>query len=485
MYDVAIIGAGVTGAAVARELSRYQLKVIVLERGADVAMGASRSNSGIVHAGFDCVPGTLMARLNVLGSRLMPEVCRELSVPWKNIGSLVLAFHEEEVQALHKLKHQGDENGVPGLAILSGDEVRQREPNISRDVVAALWAPTAAITCPYELTLALLENAITNGAEARFGFAVTGMRRQDGVYALTSAKGETITSRFVVNAAGLYSDEINSMAGGRPFVIKPRKGEYMMLDRSVGSMVGTVVFQTPGKLGKGVLVSPTVDGNVYAGPTAVNITNKCDTATTPEGLWYLKKLSRKSVPALPLNKCITTFAGLRAVAERGGGGKSDFIIGREPDAPGFVNAAGMCSPGLSSSPAVAQLVAEELALAGLALDKKGSFNPCRARTKAFRDMDDCERRAAIAEDPLHAHIVCRCETVTEAEIVRAIHSPIPATTMDGIKRRTRAQMGRCQGGFCGPRILEIISRETGMPMGEITKFGGNSWLVREKEAGQC
>ncbi len=485
MYDVAIIGAGVTGASVARELSRYQLSIIVLEQGADVAMGASRANSAIVHAGFDCVPGTLMARLNVLGSKLMPQVCRELSVPWQNIGSLVLAFNEEEVRTLHKLKEQGDENGVPGLVILSSDEVRRREPNISQEVLAALWAPSAAITCPYELTLALLENAIANGAVARFGFAVTGLRRQDGFYKLTSAEGETIKSRYVVNAAGLYSDEINSMAGGKPFSIKPRKGEYMMLDRSVGGMVGTVVFQTPGKLGKGVLVSPTVDGNVYAGPSAVDITDKRDTATTPEGLWYLKKLSRKSVPALPLNKCITTFSGLRAVAVKEGGGKSDFIIGREPDAPGFVNAAGMCSPGLSSSPAVAQLVAEELALAGLTMKKKDSFNPLRPHTKAFRDMDDSERRAAIAEDPLHAHIVCRCETVTEAEIVRAIHSMIPATTMDGIKRRTRAQMGRCQGGFCGPRILEIISRETGMAMEEITKSGGSSWLVREKEAGQC
>ena len=249
--------------------------------------------------------------------------------------------------------------------------------------------------------------------------------------------------------------------------------------------MGTVIFQTPGKLGKGVLVSPTVDGNVYAGPTAVDIADKRDTATTPEGLWYLKKLSRKSVPALPLNKCITTFSGLRAVAAREGGGKSDFIIGREPDAPGFVNAAGMCSPGLSSSPAVALLVAEELALAGLALEKKDGFNPRRAHAKAFRDMNDDERRAAIAENPLHAHIVCRCETVTEAEIVRAIHSTIPATTMDGIKRRTRAQMGRCQGGFCGPRILEIISRETGLPMEAVTKAGGGSWLVREKEAGKC
>lgn len=485
MYDVAIIGAGVTGAAIARELSRYRLKTVVLEKGEDVALGSSKANSAIVHAGFDCVPGTLMARLNVQGSKLMPEVCRELSVPIQNIGSLVIAFNDDDVLVLHKLKQQGDTNGVPGLEIISGDEVRRWEPNISPAVVAALWAPSAAITCPFELTLALMENAVANGTDLKFGFAVTGLVRKGNHFAVTSAAGETIEARFVVNAAGLYADEINAMAGGRPFAIRPRKGEYMMLDRAVGNTVGTVVFQTPGKLGKGVLVSPTVDGNVYAGPTAVDVADKQDVSTSPEGLWYLKKLSRKSVPGLALNKCITTFSGLRAVAVTEQPGKGDFIIGREPGVPGFVNAAGMCSPGLSSSPAVALLVVEELALAGLVLEKKDGFIPTRAHVKAFHEMDDAERSQAIAQDSRHAHIVCRCETVTEAEIIGAIRSPIPATTLDGIKRRTRAQAGRCQGGFCGPRILEIISRETGKPMDTITKTGDGSWMVRGKESTQC
>jgi glycerol-3-phosphate dehydrogenase len=481
LYDVAVIGAGVSGAAIARELSRYRLKTVILEKAADVATGASKANSAIVHAGFDCTPGTLMARLNVQGSFMMQALCRELSVPYKPIGSLVIAFSPEDVQELHRLKQKGETNGVPGLEILPDEEVRRREPNVSPDVVAALWAPSAAITCPYELTLALVENAIANGAELRLGFSVSGMDRRDGLFIVQSAAGESVEARFVVNAAGLYADEVNALAGGRPFAIRPRKGEYMMLDRTAGSTVGTVVFQTPCKWGKGVLVSPTVDGNVYTGPTAMNITDKRDTATTPEGMWYLKRLSKKSVPGLALSKSITAFSGLRAVAA----GVGDFIIGCEPGAPGFVNAAGMCSPGLSSSPAVAQFTVKELGLAGLKLEKKEDFNPVRPHAKPFREMDDAERREAIRRDSRYAHIVCRCETITEAEIVAAIHSPIPAVTMDGIKRRTRAQMGRCQGGFCGPRILEIISRETGLAMEEITKSGEGSWLVTAKEAGKC
>ena len=483
MYDVAIIGAGVTGAAIARELSRYRLKIVVLEKSGDVAMGASRANSGIVHAGFDCTPGTLMARLNVLGSRLFPEVCRELTVPYFPIGSLVIGFDSEDAEEIGRLKEKGDANGVPGLEIISGDEVRRREPNISRAVTVALWAPSGAITCPYELTLAFAENAIANGTEFRFEFPVEAIARREGTFTITSKSGEAVESRFVVNAAGIFADDINRLAGGRPFKIVPRKGEYLMLDRAVGGIVNTVVFQTPNRWGKGVLVSPTADGNVYAGPTATDIEDKTDSSTTAEGAWYIKKLSRKSVPGLPLNKAITSFAGLRAVAQ--GAGKSDFIIGREPGVPGFVNAAGMCSPGLSSSPAVGMLVAEELGLAGLELVKKDGFNPLRPKEKHFRDMTDDERRAAIERDSRYAHIVCRCETVTEAEVVAAIRSPIPALTMDGIKRRTRAQMGRCQGGFCGPRVMEIICRETGKTMEEITKGGRGSWLVRKKEAGTC
>lgn len=478
MYDVAVVGAGVTGAAVARELSRHDLSIVVLDKEEDVACGASKANSAIVHAGYDAAPGTLMARLNVRGSEMMEGLCRELSVKYRRVGSLVIAFNAADKEELERLKAQGERNGVPGLEILSGAEARRREPNLSGDITAALWAPTGAITCPYELTLALMENAAVNGAVFRRGFRVTGIRRESGAYAIDSENGETVRARFIVNAAGIYADKINELAGGRPFSIRPRKGEYMLLDRMAGGGVGAVVFQTPCKWGKGVLVAPTVDGNVYAGPTAVDIGDREDTSTTPEGLWYVRRFSRKSVPGLAFNRAITAFAGLRAVAV----GRGDFVIGAEPGAPGFVNAAGICSPGLSSAPAVALLAADELMKAGLQLKEKAGFNPRRFHEKPFREMDDAERRRAIERDWRYAHVVCRCETVTEAEIVAALRSPVPATTMDGVKRRTRAQMGRCQGGFCGPRIMEIVSRETGKPMEEVTKSGGGSWLVAGKGA---
>lgn len=476
MFDVAVIGGGVTGAAVARELSRYHLSVIVLEKGADVAVGASKANSAIVHAGFDCVPGTLKARLNVRGNALLRELCPQLSVPFQPIGSLVVAFNDDDVEELNRLKARGEANGVPGLEILSGDEVRRKEPNLSQEIVAALWAPTGAIVCPFELTLGMMENAVENGAVFRRNFEVRGITRDAQGFTLHSPLGQ-VQARFVVNAAGIRSDEVNALAGGRPFTILPRKGEYMLLDRSTYGTVGTVVFQTPSRWGKGVLVSPTVHGNLYAGPTAVNTPDKDDTSMTPEGLWYLKKLSRKSVPGIALNKVITSFAGLRSVVV----GRDDFIIGREPEVPGWVNAAGICSPGLSSSPAVAELVAEELAAAGLTLTPKADFIATRRRPKHFADMTDEQRQQAIAADPRYGRVICRCETVTEAEIVAALHSPVPATTMDGLKRRTRAQAGRCQGGFCGPRLMDILCRETGCAYEDITKNGGQSFLVRGKE----
>ena len=478
MYDVAIIGAGVVGAAVARELAKYELNTAVLERSAEVASGSSKANSAIVHAGYDAEPGTLMARLNVRGSELMEGLCRDLSVKFKRIGSFVIAFTDEDVKELGKLKAKGESNGVPGLEIISGEEALRREPKLSPNVAAALWAPTGAITCPYELTLALMENAVTNGSALLRGFNVLNIQRGSGLFTLLSDDGKTVQARFVVNAAGIYADKVNALAGGRPFEIRPRKGEYILLDRNVEGLVRTVVFQTPGKLGKGVLVAPTVDGPIYAGPTAADISDKEDTSTTPDGLAYLRELSARSVPGLPYGKVITAFAGLRAIAVN----KGDFVIGREDGVPGFVNAAGICSPGLSSAPAIAELVADELKAAGLELKKNAGFNPICTREKPFREMDGEERRKAVESDPKYAHIICRCETVTEAEIVHALHAPVPALTMDGIKRHTRAQMGRCQGGFCGPRIMEIICRETGRTMEEITKSGGGSWLVRGKEA---
>ncbi len=471
-YDVVVVGGGVTGCAVARALSAYRLKIALLEAADDVAMGSSKANSAIVHSGYDAEPGTLMAELNVKGNALMEQLCSELSVPFKRIGSMTVAFDEDQQAHLERLLEQGRKNGVPGLEIHTGEWARQRV-NLSDQVQAVLWAPSAGINCPYQLTVALAENAVANGVEVQRNWRVTAMEDRQDALALTSQTGETITAQYVVNAAGLYADEVSRMAGGEAFTIVPRRGEYMLLDRKEGKRVSTVIFQVPTKMGKGVLVSPTVDGNVFAGPTSQDISDKTDTSTTAEGMAALRRTAALSVPSLGFGQVITSFTGLRAQWQE----KHDFLIGISQSQKRLIQAAGICSPGLTSAPAVAQRVVDLLGQAGLALKPNEAFNPLRLRKKPFREMSDEERAQAVKENPLYGRIICRCETVTEAEIVAAIHSPVPATSVDAVKRRTRAGMGRCQGGFCSPRVMEILARELGCDMGEITKFGGGSWLT--------
>lgn len=467
-YDVAIIGAGITGSAIARYLSRFDLKLILIDSEADVAMGSSRANSAIVHAGFDCAPGTLMAEMNVKGNALYDSWCAELDVPLKRIGSVVIGFDGKDEAELQKLYDKGIANGVPGVKLISGDEVRAIEPSISGDVTKALWAPTGAITCPYELTIACAENARENGCEWLLNAPVTVIAHNaDGV---TITAGErTIDAKYVVNAAGLYADEIAHLVGDDSFDITPRKGEYLLLDR--GTMpLNTVIFQTPSKLGKGVLVSPTVDGNAFAGPSAVDQTDKTDTSVTQEGIDSLMTQARRSAPGMNFRNVITAFAGLRAQPK-----VHDFILRASDSCPKMIHAAGICSPGLTSAPAIAEYIADLLKEAGLELNEKASYNPTRKHIRLFRHMTDDERIAAIAENPLYGRIICRCETITEAEIVEAIRRG--ATTVDGVKRRTRAGMGRCQGGFCGPRVMDILARELNVPMEEITKFGRDSHMI--------
>ena len=472
MYDVVVIGAGVIGCAIARQLSRYKVRVAVLEAGADVAMGASRANSAIVHAGYDCEPGSNMARVNVAGNALYDEWCEQLRVPLKRIGSLVLAFSQEDMDQVRRLYDNGVKNGVPGLEILDRAQAMEKQPGISEEVVGALWAPTGAITCPYEMTIACAENAHDNGVEFYFDFHAEKITTLRDAVEVENDKNVLFRSRYVVNAAGLHADEISRLMGDDSFSISGRKGEYMLLDRAASGFVQRVIFQAPSRLGKGVLVSPTVDENAFVGPTAVDDSGKEDTSVTQAGLDFLKATGRRSMPGVPLNQPITAFAGIRAIPSTG-----DFILGVSPANPRLIQAAGICSPGLSSAPAIALETVEALRRAGLFLPERADFNPIREHAKPFRTMTEEEREQAIAKDPRYGRIICRCETVTEAEIAHAIERTLGKPTVDGVKRRTRAGMGRCQGGFCAPRVMELIEKYGGIPMEKITKTGGASRMI--------
>ena len=409
-----------------------------------------------------------MARLNVRGNAVFESWCRELSIPFSRCGSLVSAFTPDDEATLRDLLARGEANGVPDLRIVSGDEARALEPRLSKEALSALWAPTAAIACPYEFCIACAENARANGAVWKLGSPVTAMRDL-GDAVEVAAGAETFRARFVVDAAGVFADDVARLLGDDSFSIRARKGEYLLLDRAAAPLA-RVLFPCPTKLGKGILVSPTVDGNTFAGPTAVDQESKTDTSVTAEGIATLKKAGLKSVPDLDFRKAITLFAGLRAQPSEG-----DFVIRRSAACPRLVLAAGICSPGFTSAPAIAETVEGLLVEAGLALRERADWNPRRERPVPFRRMDEAQRAAAIAANPLHGRIVCRCETVTEAEIVDAIRRG--ATTLDAVKRRTRAGMGRCQGGFCSPRVMEILCEELHMSPLEITKCGGDSKLL--------
>lgn len=470
-YDISIIGAGVTGALIARELSKFNMKVCILDKDADVAMGTSKANSAIVHAGYDAAPGSLKAQLNVRGNALMDDVARELDVPFKRIGSLVLAFNEEDQQQIQKLHDYGIQNEVPDMEILDQKAIREMEPHISEDVMAALYAPTAGIVCPYELTLAATENAVANGVELILECNIEGIKKQENGYLLETSKGQ-IKSRYVINAAGVYSDTLAKMVGDQEINITPRKGEYLLLDKRQGNVVNTVIFQPPSVMGKGILVTPTVDGNLLIGPTAENIEDKDDIATTNMGLNAVIEGARKSVPSFNTRDVITSFAGLRATSSRG-----DFIIEESKVAKGFIHAAGIESPGLSAAPAIAEYVIDILKDIEVPLIKKENHDPIRKPVVRFRELSRLEQAKVIKENPLYGNIICRCETVTEGEIVDAIHRPAGAINLDGVKRRTRAGMGRCQGGFCAPRVVDILARELNIPKEEVTKMGGQSNIL--------
>ncbi len=478
MLDVTVIGAGVSGAAIARELSRYQANVCVLEKCEDVCEGTSKANSAIIHAGFDADEGSLMAKLNVRGNEMMDDLSRDLDIPFKRNGSLVVCIHEDSLDGLKELYDRGVKNGVKGLKILTRQEALEMEPNLTDDVKGALYAPTGGIVCPFELNIAMAENAFMNGVEFRFNTEVEDVKKgDDGFWHIRTNNGEVI-SRYVVNAAGVYADKIHNMVSADKMHIIERRGDYCLLDKQVGGHVSHTIFPQPTKYGKGVLVTPTVHGNLLVGPTAIDIEDKEGTNTTQEGIDALIAKASENVKNLPIRNVITSFAGLRAHDER-----HEFIIEEVKDAPGFIDCAGIESPGLTSSPAIGEMVAGMLKDM-MGLKEKDNWISTRKGIKRTEGLSVEEMNELIKENPAYGTIVCRCESVTEGEILDAIHRPLGARSLDGVKRRTRAGMGRCQAGFCSPRTMEIINRELGIPYEKITKSGGKSGIVIERTKGE-
>lgn len=470
MYDVIIIGAGVSGAATARELSRYKVNACVIEKEEDVCCGTSKANSAIVHAGYDAATGSLMAKLNVRGNQMMEQLAKDLDFPFKKNGSLVVCLHEEDMPNLQALYDRGVANGVKDLRILNREELRAMEPNISDDAYAALYAPTAGIVCPFNLNIAMAENACVNGVEFKFDTEVTGLHPIEGGWAIETNQG-TFETKYVVNAAGVYADKLHNMVSAKKIHITPRRGDYCLLDKTAGNLVSKTIFALPGKFGKGILVAPTVHGNLILGPTALDIEDKEGTNTTREGLDQVITKCGMNVKNIPMRSVITSFAGLRAHEDG-----HEFLIGELEDAPGFIDCAGIESPGLTSSPAIGEMVAEILR-EKLNLEKNENFVATRKGVLDPDALSKEERIELIRKNPAYGNIICRCEMITEGEILDAIHRPLGAKSLDGVKRRTRAGMGRCQAGFCSPRTMEILARERHVSMFDITKSGGDSKIV--------
>ena len=473
-FDVAVIGAGVVGASIARELSRYKLSTVVVERCEDVCSGTSKANSAIVHAGYDAVPGSLKAKFNVRGAELIRELSKKLDFDYRENGSMVISLSPEGHAGLVTLLEKGEKNGVKDLEIISGDRAREIEPALSPEVVEALLVPHGAIVCPFLMTIAFAENAAENGAEFRFLENVTGIMPDDGRFILSVNGEEKYDVKYVVNAAGVYADKINNMVSARKLSITPRRGEYVLMDREVGGLVDHTIFQLPTKLGKGVLVTPTVHGNLLVGPNADPLEDKEDISVTADGMDEIKSKALRSVPSIPYNKMITSFAGLRA-HESG----NDFIIGEAEDCEGFFNAAGIASPGLSSAPAIGEYLAKLISEKAGAQEKSDFIDERKGFIRITK-LSPEERNVLIAERPEYGRIVCRCEEVTEGEIEDAIRRPVGAKSLDGIKRRVRQGMGRCQAGFCTPKAIEILARELGISEEDVCKnIPGSEMLTGE------
>lgn len=473
MLDVCVIGGGVIGTAISRELSRYQLKVRLVEKNEDVATETTKANSGIVHGGYDAKHGSLKGYFSAKGNAMYPQLESELHFGFRQTGSFVVAFSEAQEKELDRLMENGIKNGARGLEIISGDQAREMEPHLSENVRKALLCKTAGVTSPYELAVALAENAAKNGVAFSFHTEVNGIEKTGDHFTLHTSQGP-IETKVVINAAGLYADRVSAMIGEDDFTIKPRQGQYVLLDKDQSFMTDTVIFQAPENGSKGVLVTPTVHHNILVGPNSDYIDEKADVATTSEVITRILEAGRKSIDAINTRKVIRSFAGNRASSDRG-----DFIIG-ETSVKGFVNVAGIESPGLTSAPAIAVHVVDILKEMGVELTEDPAFDPTRKPYKRIAELSGEELKNLIAEEPAYGRVICRCESISEGEIVDAIHRGLPITSVDAVKRRTRAGMGRCQGGFCAPRVMEIIARETGLSMEEIEKQGKGSYLLTQR-----
>lgn len=470
MYDVAIIGAGVIGSSIFRELTKYNLKVVILEKEKDVSMGSSKANSAIVHAGYDPKEGTLMAKYNVRGNEMFEDLCKELSVPFKRNGSLILAFDDEDLNTIQTLHENGTKIGVKDLKILSKEEVLEKEPNLNEEIKGALYAPTGGIVGPFEYTIALVENGVSNGGEVKLNKEVVSIEKNE-CFKITTADGETIEAKYIINAAGLYADKIHNLICKESFKITPRSGQYYVMDKNQGKVVSHTIFQCPSKLGKGVLVTPTVHGNLLVGPDAIDIDDRDSLKTTGEGLDAVRESSMRTTKKVNFREGIRNFAGLRAISDT-----DDFIVQENDEVKGFIDAAGMKSPGLSSAPAIALDVVDILHNAGCKLEKKDNFIGTRNQVH-FMELSAKEKAELIKENPEYGRIVCRCESITEGEIVDAIKRSFGEISLDGVKRRCRPGMGRCQGGFCGPKVQEIIAREHKVPLESVVLEKDNSYIL--------
>ena len=472
-YDAVVIGGGVIGSAIIRYLSLYNIKTLLVEKEEDISSGTTKANSGIVHAGYDPEPGTLKAKLNVKGAKMIKEESGKLHFDYKVNGAMVVSFSPNDDYKIDELFERGIKNGVEDMEIISGDEARRLEPNLSENITKCLYLKSSAIVCPFSLTQALSENAYENGAEFKFNTKVETIERIEDGYRIKTDNGLIITSNAVINAAGVYGDTINNMVSEKKLHITPRRGSYMLFDNETQGMFNSTIFQLPSSKGKGVLVTPTVHGNLMIGPNSVDIPDKDDTSTTAFDLDYISKEALRTSPSIPFRKVITSFSGLRAHEDSG-----DFIVGEVEDAPGFFNATGIESPGLSSSLSIGEMVARMVA-DRLGIEKKE--NPILERKAAPRpkEMSIDERNELIKSNPSYGRIVCRCEEISEGEIIYAITRPLGARSLDGVKRRVRAGMGRCQGGFCSPKVMELIEKYASIPFDEITKNSKGSNITME------